>query len=130
MINLLFLTTIFLSSISCSKSDSEKNQPLKDKLIGKWIEVSPCDSCWTLTFSNNDTIYQKSKWDNTIYSSFYKVISNDSILVIRNWEIEAEKKKTYHEVVFYSNDTILIRQFMAVDYGITGFEDIKLAKSK
>jgi hypothetical protein len=130
MIN-LFLAGILLFATSCCKDEPEKEPTLKDKLIGKWIEVSPCENCnRTYTFSNNDTIYLKSKWDETIYPSFYQAISNDSILVIRNWEIEAKKKTTKHKVVFYSNDTVLINQFLPVDFGITGFEDITLAKSE
>lgn len=129
MTNLIILTSIFLIGICCSKENSEKNQTINNKLIGEWIEISPCDLCNTLTFSDNDTIYQKSKWDKTSLRLFYQLLTEDSVKVIRNWEIEPKNKTTNHKIVFYSNDTIVIKQFMAVDFGITGFEDIKLYKT-
>jgi hypothetical protein len=128
-INLL-LAGLILFGASCSNDEPTQEPTLKDKLIGKWIELYPCDSCRTFTFSKNDTVYQKSVWDETIYSSFYKVISSDSIMIIRNWDIEAEKKKTSHKIVFMSSDTINIIQFLPVDVGITGFEDVILTKSE
>ena len=129
MINLL-LTGFLLFGISCSKDEPEKEQTLKEKLIGKWTEVSPCESCNTFTFLQNDSILQTVKFDDTIYSLFYVVLDNDSIQVTRNWDIEQTKKTTKHKVVFLSSDTIRIIQFLPVDFGITGFEDVTLTKSK
>jgi len=109
---------------------SESYLTFKDKLVGKWIEISPCESCHVFTFSQNDTVYQKFKFDNAIYCSHYNVTSEDSIQVVRDWEIEQDKKTTRHNVIFLSNDMIIIEQFMPVDYGITGFNDIKLIKTE
>lgn len=111
-------------------NEPSKEQTLKDKLIGKWTELSPCEKCKTFTFLQNDSIYQTVKSDDTTYSLSYVVINNDSIQVTRNWDIEQAKKTTKHKVVFLSIDTIKINQFLPVDFGITGFEDIKLIKSE
>jgi len=122
---------MILLGINCSTKDDDFNLvDLKNKLVGKWIEVSLCDSCHTITIDENDVIYIDTKWDNPTLSMSYQVIAEDSIKVIRNWEIESEKKTTTHSFVFYTNDTLEIKQFMAVDYGVAGFEDIKLYKSK
>ena len=58
----------------------------------------------------------------------YLIVDESSIQVTRNWDIEIEKKTTTHNVTFLSMDTIRIDQFVAADYGITGFEDRLLAK--
>ncbi len=129
MIN-LFLAGFLLFAINCSKDETDKEQTLKDKLIGKWIEVSPCENCNTFTFSQNDSIFQTVKSDDTIYSLFYVVLNDDSIQVTRNWDIEQTKRTTKHKVIFLSSDTIRINQFLPVDFGITGFEDVILTKSK
>ncbi len=111
----------FLIISSCSKEGGQ-GQTLKNNLIGKRVEISPCESSNTPTFSTNDTIDQKFKFDATTYLFYYQIISNDPIKVIRDWDIEENKKNPVHKVTFLTNDTMLLRQFMAVDYGITGFE--------
>lgn len=128
-INLLKILGILIIGISCSKDEPEEIT-LRDKLIGNWIEVLPCDSCNTFTFTEDDTIFQKNNLDNNILTSSYQFITNDSIIVTRNWEIEESKKTSKHKLNFYTNDTLEIKQFLPVDYGITGFEDIKLNKTK
>lgn len=129
MINFL-VAVFFLFATSCSEDEPRKKTSLKDKLIGEWIEISPCDSCNVFTFSQNDTIYQKSKSDDTIYRLFFQTINNDSILVTRIWDIEQNKKTTKHKILFFSDNSLMIKQFTPVDFGTTGFEDIKLNKTE
>lgn len=124
-----YLLVLFLLLISCSNSEQVEKQKLKDILLGEWIEISPCESCNTLIFSPNDTIYLKNQSDTRVYRMHYQIISNDSIEVTRIWDIEENKKTTNHKAIFLTNEILLLNQFMPVDYGITGFEDIKLTKS-
>jgi len=133
---LLLLILLTLIAFSCWNCISDNNEDMiddlsttKNNLVGDWIEIFPCDSCRTLVFDENDTIYQKDTWyENTPLVIYYQVIAKDSILVTRNWEIESEKKTTKHKLIFHTADTLELIQFLAVDYGITGFEDIKLGK--
>ena len=129
MIN-LFLAGFLLFATNCSNDEPEKEQTLKDKLIGNWTELLPCENCNTFTFLQNDSIIQTTKSDDTTYSLSFVVINKDTIQVSRNWDIEQVKKTTKHKIVFLSNDTVIINQFLPVDFGITGFEDIKLTKSE
>ena len=105
-------------------SQSTKN--LSGELIGTWIEISPCDSCRTYTFTKTDSIFLTAWYDNVVYKMSYMVVNEDSIQVTRLWDIELSKKTTTNNVVFLSSDTIRINQFLPVDIGITGFEDVVL----
>ena len=60
--------------LGCSEEESE---PSKDKLIGKRTEVSPCESCNTFTFSQNDSILQTFKFDATINGPFEVKIGSE-----------------------------------------------------
>lgn len=125
---LLFIFVFFASlNLNCKKDEGSLNEKqLIGKLIGEWIETSPCDSCLSIAFNADDTIFLYNNLDNTILTLTYQVISKDSIEVVRNWEIELDRKKTKHRAIFFTNDTLEITQFLAVDHGITGFDDIKL----
>lgn len=81
-------------------NEPSKEQTLKDKLIGKWTELSPCEKCKAFTFLQNDSIYQTVKSDDTTYSLSYVVINNDSIQVTRNWDIEQAKKQRSIKLFF------------------------------
>ena len=116
----LYQLMFILLLLSCEK-EAGNGETLKNILIGEWVEVSPCESCNTLTFSTNGTIYLKYISDVTTYLFYYQTVSSNSIKVVRDWDIEENKKTTVHEVTFLTTDTLLLRQFMAVDYGITGF---------
>lgn len=122
-----YLLSIIL--ISCNKSDSVEDRNLSDKISGEWIEISPCEGCNTLTFSNKDTIYLKKQSDPKIYKMFYQLKSTDIIEVTRLWEIEDSKKTSSHKIENSSDNVLFLEQFMPVDYGTTGFDDITLTKS-
>jgi len=100
-----------------------------NKLIGEWTEVSPCSSCSTFSFDRNDTIYLEYNLVNIVLKMHYQVIAGESIEITRGYEFEQGKKTTKHKLVFYENNELEIKQFKAVDYGITGYEDVKLKKS-
>lgn len=109
---------------SCSKNDDDTLLKNDNKLIGKWRELSPCERCKNYyIFSHNSITFA-----NQHYEASYAFINEDNILVTRNYEIELSRKTTKNKVVFISSDTIRIEQFRAVDYGITGFEDVTLTK--
>ena len=115
--------------MSCDKNDSIESQNLNVEILGDWIEISPCEDCNTLTFSKEDTIYLKNQSDPTIYKLLYHLEKTDSIKVIRLWEIEDSKKTSTHKIGISPNNILFLEQFMPVDYGVTGFEDITLTKS-
>ncbi len=138
-IKLLFL--ILSSSVwtCCSKEETETPEngkqdttdfTVKSKLIGIWVEFHPCDSCFVLTFESNDTIVQLNTSSDEELHYAYEILSDDSIKVTRLWDILSEVKTTEHKINFINNDTLELIQFFAVSYGITGFEDVKLYKTK
>lgn len=127
LISLLIGVIGVIALSSCEKEQS-KHQLLEDVLIGSWIEISPCDSCEIYTFTKDNRIILTFTYNNTNYDLSYLIVDESSIQVTRNWDIEIEKKTTTHNVTFLSMDTIRIDQFVAADYGITGFEDRLLAK--
>lgn len=121
------LPVIFLLVVGCSDSLSQE-QRIAQNLLGKWLEISPCESCSTLTFSSNDTIYLSYEFDPTVYKIHYQIISDDSIKVTRMWDIEQSKKTTTNKVNFLEENGLFLEQFMAVDAGVTGFQNITLNK--
>lgn len=125
----LLLFSLILLSSSCTKNETTENTVVDNNLIGSWVEISPCEGCRKYTF-NYDSIFQTANYDKTTYNLSYKIINDDSIQVTRNYEIEQQRKTTKHKFVFISSDTIRIEQFLAVDFGITGFEDVILIKSE
>ncbi len=92
--------------------------------IGEW-KVAQGDAYISFTFTA-DSIYRDNNVSETLKYN-YKVV-NDSIEVIRCWEIEKERIKTKHQYSFISKDSLFIEQFLAIDYGVTGFLDIMLHK--
>jgi len=131
---LLIISFTAFNLAGCGKEEIKDNydkQELKKKLLGLWIELSPSDSLRTYEFTEHDSIIQKNLWyeNDDRLSYYFQIIASDSIKVIRDWEIEESKKETTHKLTFYSNDTLKIIQFLAIDYGY-GFEDVKLYKTE
>ena len=54
----------------------------------------------------------------------YSVVREDVIEV--KWPFL--EKRTEHNIVFHGNDTLELIQFIPVDVGMTGFEDITVIK--
>ena len=99
----------------------------KHKLIGEWFEISPCDSCYTLTILESDTIYLTTKWNDPIEKVPYFIISKDSIKVER--EIDLVKQVTKHQLIFHADDKIELKVFRPSDANyLYPFEDIILLK--
>ena len=133
---LLIISFIAFNLAGCGKDeikDNDYKQDIKNKLLGLWIEFYPReDSLRTYEFTEQDSIIQKHLWydnDNRL-SYYFQIIAKDSIKVIRDWEVEESIKETTHKLTFYSNDTLKIKQFLPVLYGLTGFEDVKLYKTE
>lgn len=118
---------VFIACASCRAEHVEET--MKSRLMGIWIEVEPCKGCSELHFGDN-SIAQKHKFNPEELLASYKIVGKDSIEVTRLWDIEANKKVTRHQIRFLSSDSIVIKAFSPVDYGITGFEDIKMIRVK
>lgn len=108
----------------------EDSVSIHDQLIGKWTEYAPCKSCNTFLFTQSDSIIQINTKTNERLFAYFEITSNNTIKVKRDWELEDSKQITNHEIHFYSNDTLEISQFLPVDYGLFGFEDVKLVRNK
>jgi hypothetical protein len=82
----------------------DERELLKSKLLGEWVRSGEEDS-YIYDFSDNDTIYIKTPESDTIDRWPYQTITADSIQIIRDWT-------THNKVVFYSNDSIRIEDFL------------------
>jgi len=95
----------------------------KTLITGEWEEFSECNKCHTLIFKSNGELNFIDNLAKTQENYFYKVLSKDLISV--KWESNTFKSFSYS---FKSTDTLVIKQFLPVDYGITGYQDILLIK--
>jgi hypothetical protein len=134
---ILVITSIFLYVlIGCKKENDSEDiilpidevQETRKKLIGTWIELSPCNSCHLFEFTEQDSIIETFiRMDLRVYY-YFQITAPDSIKVLRDWKIDEHRKETTHKLLFHSDNTLTLIQFLAVDYG-TGFADIKLHKT-
>jgi hypothetical protein len=117
----IFLLTAFALTVcmACSdkgtlengEGDLAKRNLLKNKLIGEWRIADEKDS-YIYTFADNDTIYVKTKKEDTIERWSYLPVAADSIRII--WNIWT----TYNRVVFYSGDSIWTDDFIPSDAAV------------
>jgi hypothetical protein len=84
----------------------DERELLKSKLLGKWVRSGEEDS-YIYAFSDNDTIYIKTPEGDTPYKWPYQAIAGDSIQITSLWNWT-----THNKVVFYSNDSIRIEDFL------------------
>jgi hypothetical protein len=129
MKTLKFLIALLTLSMgmSCSENDTPGQRPddlqeqdlLKSKLTGEWVVSGHKDS-YIYTFADNDTVYIKNREGDTIDKWPYQTIAEDSIRIIRNWT-------THSKVVFYSNDSIRINDFI-LDIITLEFSDVVLKR--
>ena len=105
---------------------------LKLKLKGEWIEVPPYDFSEKqyVTFSQNDTIYQKYESEDIVYRSYYEVIAKDSILIVREWETDLDIKTSRNKIIFREDNHIFIEGFIPLDIDVfpPEFRNIELLK--
>jgi hypothetical protein len=91
--------------------NSHERDLLKSKLLGEWV-LSDQKSSYIYTFADNDTVYTKTAEGKTIEKWPYQPITEDSIRIVRNnWT-------THNKVVFYSNDSIRINDFIPSDAAV------------
>jgi hypothetical protein len=84
---------------------------LKSKLLGEWV-LSDQKCSYVYAFADNDTVYTKTPEGDTIDRWLYQSIAADSIRIVRNnWT-------THNKVVFYSNDSIRINDFIPSDAAV------------
>jgi len=135
---LLFIISA-ISCIGCNDDSYPKSNKgdihlLKLKLEGKWIKVLEYDffENENITFSKNDTIYQKYESEDIVYRSYYEAIAKDSILIVREWETDPYKKTTRNKIIFYEDNHIFIERFDPLDLDIfpPEFRDIELLKKE
>ena len=132
---LCFLILLSFSLGSCLKDeqpekDGNYDDVLKSKLNALWMQIEPCDSCYTVQFTEHDSIILINTISKERLLATFEVISKDSIKIMRDWELEESKLVTFNRLLFYSDDTLEILKFLPVDYGVADFEDIKLHKTK
>ena len=144
-IKILLILSLFIGFLSCKDElpiphndtlNITTPEMLRDRLTGKWSEVLPYSVLDTqcVAFSQNDTIYHTYKLYNTVYRSYYKVISKDSILIVRDWgmEIKENQKTTKNKVLLFKDDYMVIEGFTPNDAAVYPpiFNDIELLKLK
>ena len=130
--NVLFLIGIFLIGICCSKECPEPDLQnpwieTKNNLIGTWTDLYTF-SRDTYFFTENDTIIWNRLSGIEILTLSYQVVAEDSIKVTRNWETGEKHKTSTNKLIFHTYDTLEIIKFVAVDYGISGWQDALLYK--
>ena len=89
------------------------------KLIGTWEDYMSNANPLSVIFTKRDSVIE----DYT--RGTYNVIYKDSIEVIRP---ELDKIYSKHKIIFSGNDTLRLRQFTRVGYGITGYADLFLKR--
>ena len=97
----------------------------KSLILGEWEEFSECKKCHSLNFKSSGELNFIDNLGKTQEDYFYKILSKDSIGVKKG-----SNKFENFKYTFITTDTLEIKQFIPVDYGITGFQDIKLHKTK
>src|SRR5690606_11860361 len=128
LLSKFILSFIVSFALSCDSDKVSREQELINSLIGKWEEISPCMSCSTVTFKNNDTIELKFYSDPKTYYIRYS-IDGEYITVIRDWDIGSGKETNKIKVIFKSKDTLELLQFKATDaVSTTGYDDIQLKR--
>jgi hypothetical protein len=85
-------------------NNSGERDLLQSKLIGEWIVADQKDN-YIYTFADDDTVYIKTREGDTIDKWPYLPVAGDLIRIIRN-------RTTHNKVVFYSDDSIRINDFI------------------
>ncbi len=121
---------VTLYKFNCPEPDPQNEWiETKNKLIGTWIEFFPIDSLHTYVFTEADTIIRKSNWLNEILNHSYQVVAEDSIKVTRHWYMGNDGRNTStNKLIFHTDDTLKIINFLAVDYGTSGWMHVTLYK--
>lgn len=108
-------------------SGSKTIEQVKKDILGVWDcsfnEIVIIDSDSMTFFSE----YDKSEIREKIV---YNIFHIDSLSTRRPQFIEEKYKFSKHELVFFNKDSVLIKQFVPVFFGTTGFEDITLVRKK
>ena len=68
--------------------------------------------------------------DTNIYNMKYQVLTNESILVTRLWDIDTFKKVTLNKLVFISKNSIIIDEFFPSYIETFPSQGVRLIKTK
>ncbi|MDR1122167.1 MAG: hypothetical protein LBM08_14835 [Dysgonamonadaceae bacterium] len=116
---LIFVVLALSMVTSCMDFVTPRQEPdhsherdlLKSKLTGEWVLSSEKGS-YIYAFTDGDTIYTKTREGDMIDLWPYQTITGDSIRIVRN------DRTTRNRVVFYSNDSIRIEDFIPSDAAV------------
>jgi hypothetical protein len=128
----LIISIAMLTVASCTKEQNpqtNKTDETKKQLLGEWYNpnyVEGCDTCEKFIFTEEGEIMQVNPNETLKY--LFTLLSKDSISVTREWNIEFERKHTTHLITLITSDSLKIKQFLAVDYGVSNFVDVVLFK--
>lgn len=101
---------------------------IHSNLIGKWADITSKGS-YLIIHISDDEISIHDQYDDDVLMANYQLISTDSMKIDRQWRLEAGKSNTENEFsLSRGKDTLIIRNFLPVDYGISQFQDVKLCK--
>jgi hypothetical protein len=114
---LVFAVLALGMATACSENNApeqeadtvDEQELLKSKLLGDWV-ISGQQNSYVYAFAD-DTVYTKTKAGDVAGKSPYLVIAEDSIRITRNWT-------THNKVVFYSNDSVWIEDFIPSDAAV------------
>jgi hypothetical protein len=116
----ILFTVLALSMVTaCTDFVPPREQPdhsreqdlLKRKLTGEWVVSGEKDS-YIYAFTDGDTIYTKTREGDMIDLWTYQTITGDSIRIVRSYWT------TDNRVIFYSNDSIRIEDFIPSDAAV------------
>lgn len=90
-------------SVSCE--DIGENDIDTIRIVGQWLDITTCDSCYIFEFDNTDNLIIELINENTYDSLHYWMQDSDSIHLSNNGV------NRVYEIQFYSNDSIRINGF-------------------
>lgn len=127
---LLLLSSCTPEEIPIEHDLSAEEKAIKNKLIGLWYELSPCDSCLYYRFTEEDSLIESSTEIDLIFRGNFRIISIDSIEVIRPYAIAKWYERNTCKIQFVTNDILIVENLFPVDYDthFDGFVDVKLKR--
>ncbi len=101
-------------------------QTMKCNMLGVWEgRPSNCPGCVKGDYfvDVNDTIYQTYGNDETVFKTYYQILSDDSIKVSRSSGIST------HKYIFHNSDSLELLQYSRLITG-SGWQDLTLTRKK
>jgi hypothetical protein len=99
------------------------NEEAAARILGEWEEFSQCNKCHTLIFESGGKLKFIDNLGKIEQQYSYKFSTKDSISIKKD-----SNNFENFKYCFTAKDTLEIKQFLPVIYGITGYQDILLIK--